>query len=906
MKTGRGLLAKAVFLFVLVACVPTWTRGADMMAGTPPTLVGPDVQGEAPPARFGVLSFRPKPETQKRWQPLMDYLNQSGLKRKFTLVPLTYPELELAVRNRQVDVVLTQPAHYIVLSYAQGLYSPLATLVEVDGDLKLESFGGVIITRADNPTINNLEDLRGKRVAISSTESLGGYLVQAYELKKLGIDPEADVSLVKLGLPHDQAVDAVLSGKADVGFVRTGLLESLASEGKLDRSLLKVLRAEKVPDYPLALSTPLYPEWALAAMPWLDPELAREVAAAVLSLPHGGAVAKACRIDGFTIPGNYHVVDELMRVLRAPPFDKRDTSLRALWDDHKDAVAGTALGFSLLLSVLLFMLLRVSRKRAYEHDQLEHVSERQRYILDSIGEGLFGTDPQGKTTFVNPAALAMLGFREEEMIGHDSHMLFHHTRPGGGSYPRDQCPIHKTLKDGQTRQEEEWFWCKGGETGIPVQLTVAGKFHKGELVGVVVVFKDITARREMEQELNNHRNHLEHMVKERTAELEKAKLEAQRLARIKSEFLANMSHEIRTPMNAVLGFAHIGQRDSSTRQERENWQRILDAGSLLLSVINDILDISKIEAGKVSIEKRPFRLVTLISNACELVQEAAHQKGISCSRDEECPDLDAWVLGDPLKIQQILTNLLANAVKFTASGEVRLRIAREGDMTYFRVIDTGIGIADEDKARLFRPFEQVDASTTRRYGGTGLGLAISYNLAHLMGGDLTVESAPGQGSSFTLCLPLPLTESEHDSVGDVAKPGELRLKGLSLLIAEDVEVNQLIIQDLLEHEGAVVHLANNGAEALEIWKKAGPGSFDVVLMDIQMPEMDGYEASRRMLAEDPGQPIIGLTAHALEEERGRCLAVGMRDHVTKPIDLDGLVAAINRWKRTGDMNQARG
>ncbi len=979
--------------------------------------------------RFAVLAFRPKPETRLRWQPFIDYLNQVGIRQKVTLEVFTYPELEQAVQQKQVDVVLTQPAHYILLAQRQGLYSPLATLIDRAEHLNLMNFGGVIFTRADRNDLKSLSDLRGERIAFSTAESLGGYLVQAYELQKLGIDPKREITPVVTGVPHDRVVEAVLAGSADAGFVRTGVLEAMSREHHLDWNQIKVLQVESLPSYPLALSTSLYPEWALAAMPWLDEEEAREIATAALSLPRNGTVAQAVQIYGFTIPGNYKKVEQIMRLLRAPPFDDRpQMTLYDFWEQHQETISIVAILFSTLLLLLLFALKRSNSRLRQKRTLLEATSatlkatlQQQTLILNSMGEGIFGTNTEGRITFINPAGLALLGYREEEIIGQNNHEIFHHHHADGTPYPKQICPVYQTLQDGQPRKSEEWFWRRGYTTGFPVRLTVTAQHQGDQQIGTVALFTDITehrhfiraleasearsnqiiesapeaililnyhgdilrvnaraeeifgysrtelltfsidhlfpeplregyrqrfevylrqpiylsveangdlyaqhqtgaifpiqiaaapfqlesevqiilsltdvtARRAMEQELNLYRQNLEQLVTARTAELATANQELQRLAQAKSEFLANMSHEIRTPLNAILGFARMGQRDSQLPIEQNYWQRILSAGSHLLSVINDILDYSKIEAGKLTLEIRPFNLATIIQNACELVADAASHKGIRCTHDEECPDLDTWVLGDPLRIQQILINFLSNAIKFTPEGEVRLRIARDGETTVFRVIDTGIGMTPEQLSRLFTPFEQADSSTTRRFGGTGLGLAISHTLAQLMGGTISVESAPGQGSSFTLCLSLPPAEPVADQPSRPPKTGAQRLFGLRILAAEDIEMNRIILQDILEHEGAITTFAHNGREALEQWQRAAEsGGVDLVLMDIQMPEMDGYEAARHILALHPQQAIIGLTAHALEPERQRCLDAGMVGHLTKPIDPEQLIALI--------------
>jgi CheY-like chemotaxis protein/HPt (histidine-containing phosphotransfer) domain-containing protein/anti-sigma regulatory factor (Ser/Thr protein kinase) len=387
------------------------------------------------------------------------------------------------------------------------------------------------------------------------------------------------------------------------------------------------------------------------------------------------------------------------------------------------------------------------------------------------------------------------------------------------------------------------------------------------------------------------------LVAERTAELTAARAQAEHMARVKSEFLANMSHELRTPLNGVLGMARIGARDSVGRASHDVFVRIMESGRHLLGVINDILDFSKLDAGKLAVEQRPFPLAAAIDNAVSFVIGTAEQKGLHFEKSV-APDLPAWVAGDSQRLQQVLVNLLSNAVKFTTRGEVRLRVAREGDLTYFKVIDTGVGMSAEQVARLFQPFEQGDSSTTRRYGGTGLGLAISQDLARLMGGGIDVDCTPGAGCSFTLHLPLPVAAPALESPAGRVE-GERRLAGLRLLAAEDVEINRLILEDLLFHEGARVVFAEDGQQVLDRLQQDGIRAFDAVLMDVQMPVMNGFEATRRVREMAPALPVIGLTAHALAEEREKCLASGMVEHVSKPIDPDELVAVILRHAGPG-------
>jgi signal transduction histidine kinase/CheY-like chemotaxis protein len=385
------------------------------------------------------------------------------------------------------------------------------------------------------------------------------------------------------------------------------------------------------------------------------------------------------------------------------------------------------------------------------------------------------------------------------------------------------------------------------------------------------------------------RNVTERKLNEQAMEINRR--EAERLSRVKSELLANMSHEIRTPLNAVLGLAQIGARERNGPAGNDKFQGILDAGRHLLGIVDDILDFSKLEAGKLSIESQPFRLPAMVRAVMALAAGRSEAKQLPMVVDL-APDLPEWVVGDALRLKQVLVNLLSNAVKFTDHGQVSLKVWLSEGWGHFEVADTGIGMPPDLLARLFQPFEQADGSTTRRFGGTGLGLSISHNLAVLMGGHIAVTSTQGEGSTFTLSLPLPRAVAGSNAPAP-APFGQHRLRGISLLAAEDNEVNRMILQAQLQSEGAVVAFAKNGREAVAM-VSAYPGGHDAVLMDVQMPEMDGLEATRHLRLLAPSLPIIGLTARALTDERERCLAAGMVDHVAKPVDLDLLVACLLR------------
>ena len=385
-----------------------------------------------------------------------------------------------------------------------------------------------------------------------------------------------------------------------------------------------------------------------------------------------------------------------------------------------------------------------------------------------------------------------------------------------------------------------------------------------------------------------------------------AKERAEALAQSKTDFLANMSHEIRTPMNAIIGLSQLALNKEISAEIRDYLGKIYSSSNSLLSILNDILDFSKLEAGRLTIDHSPFYLDVILNNINNLFTDHAEEKGLDLIMDV-APDVPHHLVGDALRLQQVLINLLGNAIKFTERGKVTLKIAVQQLDTsktrlLFCVTDTGIGMPDDDREKLFQPFNQIDGSITRRYGGTGLGLAISHNLLQLMGSEFSVASSLGKGSSFGFELVLgvlpsisrhPVRRKPGVSIpaqGDFSR----LLAGARILVAEDNLINQKVVREFLNLSGITVEVANNGKEAVALLEQEG---FDAVLMDIHMPEMDGFEATKliRSQARFAGLPVIALTAGVTKEERDRCRISGMNDFVAKPINPKELMSTLIRW-----------
>lgn len=514
--------------------------------------------------------------------------------------------------------------------------------------------------------------------------------------------------------------------------------------------------------------------------------------------------------------------------------------------------------------------------RKISEKDLGESEKRYRELIENATGIIYQLDLKGCFTYINNVGLQLIKAKEEDVIGQHFSILVHK------DYKKKTIEFYSNILKSKATEPYLEFPLNISESEAQIWLSTSVKtiIKKGHMIGYQAFSRDITESKKHQRELI------------------KSKEKAEEALKVRSQFLANMSHEIRTPINGIMGLTKLLQKTSLAGKQAEYLNAIDTSSNMLLLIINDILDISKIEAGKMIIEQHDFKLHDLIYSIIDIFEIRAKEKKIDlkCNLDDDLPKI---IIGDPLRLNQILYNLLGNAIKFTSKGVVTLTVKVNPDNTndfesslLFQVSDTGIGIPKEKHQQIFSEFTQANGNTTRVFGGTGLGLSIVKSLTTLQGGTLGVESEEDKGATFWVALVY-----ENGSIKNLQdqplSKNNFDIDGIRILLVEDNPVNQLVACDLLNEEGANVRIVENGKLALEAYRN---DDFDIILMDMQMPVMDGYEAIKLIRSDFPNSkksiPIIALTAHAVEGEQKKCLYAGANDYITKPFQPNELFGKI--------------
>ncbi|MDL1968901.1 MAG: response regulator [Deltaproteobacteria bacterium] len=830
-------------------------------------------QGQENPVKIGVLAIRGAKQCLEKWSPTAQYLSAMIPDRTFVIIPLDHKQIYPSVERGEVDFILANPSFYVELEHRYRT-NRIATLKNLCLDSFYTKYWGVIFWRADRSDIQQINDLKGKTFMATAEGSLGGWRMVWRELKEMGIDPYRDFKDLKFIGTQDAVVYAVRDGKVDAGTVRADTFISMHAEGKINLEDFYVPHehGEKGVDCPpFPHSTRGYPEWPMSKVKHTPDELAEKVAIALMEMTANSPAAIAAKCGGWTIAMNYQPVHECLRYLKVGPYkDLGKITIADIIRIYWPWILFFIILFFVITSFSIAILILNQNIKA-SHIKLENIKAYTRGLIESSPDALVTFDENGIITDVNEQTAKLTGCAREALIGSQFRDYF--TDP-----ERAYLGVKRSFEEGKVTDYELVMKSKTGELTVVSYNAIVYMDKKGQARGVFAAARDISESKRVEKELKE------------------AKEAAEAATRAKSEFLANMSHEIRTPMNGVIAAAELALSEKMCPRAERYLEIIQSSAYSLLGIINDILDFSKIEADKLDIETHPFLLDGVIERLTDVFMTEAAGKRIELLVDIDLEAPNA-LIGDSLRLQQILKNLVSNAVKFTDIGGIILVRATESEKSAdqttltFSVKDTGIGIAPKYLSRLFKPFSQVDTSSTREYEGTGLGLSICKRLVEMMGGRIWVESELGKGStfSFTVCLG---RQSENQKQKLVPPPD---IQHLNVLVIDDCADSRLIMQKMLESFGLQVTSVSSGEESLTALKenKTREEPFELVVIDWLMPGLDGIETSKRIRKDlKLTIPIILMTAFGKENEILDAEKAGINAFLTKPIHQSTLFNAI--------------
>ena len=685
------------------------------------------------PISIGVLSHRGDEATINHWSKTADYLSRVLPDYRFYIDPLDFDEVDEAVGSGMVDFILVNPAIYVNLEVRHRV-SRIATLKNRWGDDAYNIFGGVIFARAERYDLKTLEDIKGGTFAAVDETSLGGFMMALREFKAVGINPYRDFIHLTFAGTHDKVVMAVREGKVDAGTVRTDILERMADEGRIKLSEFRIINAQQGDGFPLLHSTRLYPEWPFSKVRHTPNQLASEVSIALAEMPEEEPAAIAGSYAGWTIPLDYQPVHDLLQELLLPPYQhpQRFTLLDVLQRYWAWLLGG--------LILLLFMggmttwIWRLNRALSHAKQRLE---AQHALILDSVADGIYGVDTQGNSTFVNRAMEEITGWKAEDMIGRNQHLILHHTRADGSPHPGEDCPVYHTFRDNKARYvDDDIFWCKDGHS-IPVEYSSNPiRDEHGKITGAVVVFRDITERKKAAEEARQHQIELAHVSRLSTM----------------GEMASGIAHELNQPLSAISNYTRGSIRMLQSEKEgiREQLIEVMERVASQAERAGEIIRQLRRFIRKEEPERKWVDLNRLIRELVAFLQPELRKAGVQLRLQlfEGLPQL--WA--HDIQLEQVLLNLTRNAIEAmqdVPADQRRLLVRTSvGDGGVELVVeDSGHGISEALREKIFEPF------VTTKEQGMGLGLSISRGIIEAHGGKLLLDQASGRGTRLRIILP---------------------------------------------------------------------------------------------------------------------------------------------------------
>jgi len=684
--------------------------------------------------KIGVLSHRGDTATSINWGDTAEHLSKQLPDYQFQIVPLDFDEIENKIQNAEIHFLLVNPSIYVVMEVRHRI-SRIATLSRVINDAYQNQFAGVLFTTQSRKDINSLQDIKDKHLSAVDPKSLGGFQMVIRELTDHGLDTESNLSISFAGI-HDDVVKTVLRGQADVGTVRTGILESMHQSGQINLDDIHIINQQSAEHFSQLHSTRLYPEWPFSKLPHTSDKLAQSVAIALMEMPDFVEKdGQRSNRNRWTIPLEYQPVHELLQSLHLPPYD---LSIQFTYTDALKRywyVILSTLIFFILLAVITTLVIRLNRELKTSKQRLER---QHSLILDSVADGIYGVDLNGNSTFVNKAMETITGWTATNLIGKNQHMLLHHTRPNGEQHPMNECPVYQTFIDQQPRFiEDDIFWRSNGSS-FPVEYSSTPlKDEKNETIGSVVIFRDISERKKAEKQARKFRHDLAHMARVSTM----------------GEMASGMAHELNQPLTAISTNADACIRlTESSKLDKETLSDTLEIISLQAKRAGAIIKQLRNFIRKDMPEKDAANINEIIQEVLLLIRPSLNEHSIilKLQLEDEIPAVQA----QHIQIDQVILNLVKNAIEAMTDSSVTTKTLKikteciEGEKVKVTIGDSGHGVDAEILKRLFTPF------STSKNNGMGLGLSISEGIINEHGGKLKLKSSSEQGSIFQFTLPL--------------------------------------------------------------------------------------------------------------------------------------------------------